>query len=67
MADNLKAEDGEHMIKEISKSQEGSELSTDELKAKPLTAKSADEAAGLVKAEGQEITVEETAILWDEI
>ena len=40
---------------------------SDELKAKLLTAKSADEAAELVKAEGQESTTEETKLIWDEI
>lgn len=40
---------------------------SDELKEKLLTAKSADEAAELVKAEGQDITEEEIALIWDEI
>ena len=40
---------------------------TDELKAKLLAAASAEEAVGLVKAAGQEITAEDAARLWDKI
>ena len=40
---------------------------TNELKAKLLAAKSAEEAAALVKAAGQEISAEETEKLWAEI
>ena len=40
---------------------------TNELKAKLLAAKCADEAAALVKADGQEITAEDAARLWEEI
>ena len=40
---------------------------TNELKAKLLAAKSAEEAAALVKAAGQELTEEEAAKLWEEI
>ena len=40
---------------------------TNELKAKLLAAKSEEEAAALVKANGQEITEEESALLWKEI
>ena len=40
---------------------------TNELKAKLLAAKSGEEAASLVKANGQEITQEESALLWKEI
>ena len=40
---------------------------TNELKAKLLAAKSAEEAAALVKADGQEITAEEAEKLWKEI
>ena len=40
---------------------------SDELKAKLLTAKSEDEVAELVKADGQESTTEEIALIWDEI
>ena len=39
----------------------------EELKAKLLAAQSAEEAAELVKKSGQEITEEETSLLWDEI
>ena len=40
---------------------------TGELKAKLLTAKSVEEAAGLLKADGREITAEEAEKLWEEI
>ena len=40
---------------------------TNELKAKLLTAKSAEEMTALVKAAGQEITEEDAARLWEEI
>ena len=40
---------------------------TNELKAKLLAAKSAEEAAALVKADGQEITAEDAARLLEEI
>ena len=40
---------------------------TNELKAKLLAAQSAEEAATLLKADGQEITAEESALLWKEI
>lgn len=40
---------------------------TKELKAKLLTAQSAGEAAAMVKADGQQITPEETIHLWEEI
>ena len=40
---------------------------TDELKAKLLAAKSAEEAAELLKADGQELTAESAARLWEEI
>ena len=40
---------------------------TKELKAKLLAAKSAEEAAGLLKADGREITAEEAEKLWEEI
>ena len=40
---------------------------TNELKAKLLAAQSEEEAAELVKADGQEITAEESAQLWEEI
>ena len=40
---------------------------TNELKAKLLAAQSAEEAAALLKADGQEITAEESALLWKEI
>lgn len=40
---------------------------TNELKAKLLAAKSAEEAAALVKSNGQEITSEDAAHLWEEI
>ncbi len=40
---------------------------TKELKAKLLAAKSAEEAAALVKSNGQEITSEDAAHLWEEI
>ena len=40
---------------------------TNELKAKLLNAKNAEEAAALLKADGQEITAEESAQLWEEI
>ena len=40
---------------------------TNELKAKLLAAKSAEEAAGLLKADGREITAEDAAKLWNEI
>ena len=38
-----------------------------ELKAKLLAAQSAEEAAALVKSNGQEITAEESEKLWEEI
>ena len=40
---------------------------TKELKAKLLAAQSAEEAAALVKSNGQEITSEEAEKLWEEI
>ena len=40
---------------------------TNELKAKLLAAKSAEEVTELVKADGQEITAEDAAHLWEEI
>ena len=40
---------------------------TNELKAKLLAAQSAEEAAALVKSNGQEITSEDAAHLWEEI
>ena len=40
---------------------------TNELKAKLLAAKSAEEVAELLKADGQEITPEDAAKLWEEI
>lgn len=40
---------------------------TKELKAKLLNARSAEEAAELIKADGQEITPEDTIHLWEEI
>ncbi len=40
---------------------------TKELKSRLLTAQSAEEAAALVKADGQEITAEDAARLWAEI
>ena len=40
---------------------------TKELKAKLFAAESAEEAAGLVKSDGQEITPEDAARLWAEI
>ena len=40
---------------------------TNELKKKLSTAQSAEEAAELVKADGQEITAEEAGHLWEEI
>ena len=40
---------------------------TNELKTKLLAAQSAEEAAALVKADGQTLTPEETAHLWEEI
>lgn len=40
---------------------------TGELKAKLLAAKSAEEAAGRLKADGREITAEEAEKLWEEI
>ena len=40
---------------------------TNELKAKLLAAKSAEEAAGHIKADGREITAEEAEKLWEEI
>ena len=40
---------------------------TNELKAKLLAAQSAEEAAALLKADGREITAEETETLWEEI
>ncbi len=40
---------------------------TNELKAKLLNAKNAEEAAALLKADGQEITPEDAARLWEEI
>ena len=40
---------------------------TNELKAKLLNAKNAEEAAALLKADGQEITAEESAQLWEKI
>ena len=40
---------------------------TNELKGKLLAAKSAEEAAALLKAQGQEITAEDAAQLWQEI
>lgn len=38
-----------------------------EMKAKLLAAQSEEEAAALLKADGQEITAEESALLWKEI
>ena len=40
---------------------------TNELKAKLLAVQSAEEAAALMKADGQEITAEDAAKLWEEI
>ena len=40
---------------------------TDELKAKLLTAKSAEEVAEIIKADGQEISPEDAAHIWKEI
>ena len=40
---------------------------TNELKTKLLAARSAEEAAALVKAAGQELTAEDAAKLWEEI
>ena len=40
---------------------------TDEMKAKLLAVKSADEAVELIRATGQEVTTEDAARLWDEI
>lgn len=40
---------------------------TDELKAKLLTAKSAEEVADIIRAAGQEVSTEDAAHIWEEI
>ena len=40
---------------------------SEELKTKLLSAKSAEEVAEIIKADGQEITAEESDLLWKEM